>query len=393
MEKYDFIIAGAGCAGLSLVYQLLESPLQNSRILLIDKNLKNSNDRTWSFWTDQSTVFDQIVSKEWKKVEVRDEKKRLILPLTKLSYKTIRGIDFYDTVRTKIAQFPNVDWLHANIENISQTAQGAEVRADGQKYTAKWVFDSLFRPADFSVTAQNYHYLIQHFQGYVIKTPKPAFDPQTVTMFDFRAEQIDGVHFFYILPISETEGLVEFTVFSKELLPKETYQEKLRNYLAEKLQTTAYEILETEWGIIPMTDFRFERHPFPNVMRIGTNGGISRGSTGYTFLRIQKDTEKIIDSLLRFQTPFYETTSAWQFETMDTVILNIMQQKGETVAWLFMEMFANNPVERVLRFLENRTTSLENLQIMASVPPFPFLEAIGRIVFKKLSNFIKSVKP
>ena len=385
MEKnYDFIIAGAGCAGLSLVYQILNSPLQNSRILLIDKNLKNSNDRTWSFWTDEKTAFDEIVSKEWKKVEVRDETKRLVLPLTKLSYKTIRGIDFYDTVRAKIAQFPNVHNIQGTIEDISQTEQGAEVRANGKNYTAKWVFDSLFRPADFSVSAKNYHYLLQHFQGYVIRTLKPIFDPQTVTMFDFRTEQIDGVHFFYILPISETEGLVEFTVFSKELLPKDTYQEKLQNCLAEKLQTTEYEILETEWGVIPMTDFGFERRPFPNVMRIGTNGGVSRGSTGYTFLRIQKDTEKIVDSMIRSETPFYKTDSQWQFEAMDTVILNIMQQKGETVAWLFMEMFANNPVERVLRFLENRTTSLENLQIMASVPPFPFLEAIGRVVWKKI---------
>lgn len=384
MEQYDFIIAGAGCAGLSLVYQILNSHLCHSRILLIDKNAKNANDRTWSFWTDEITPFDQIVSKTWKTVELRDEKKRLVLPLERLTYKTIRGIDFYDTVRQKIAQFPNVEWLQANIEEIEQTDQHdqhAEVRADGQKYSAKWVFDSLFRPADFSVSAPNYHYLIQHFQGYIVRTSKPIFDPQTVTMFDFRTEQIDGVHFFYILPISETEGLVEFTVFSKELLPKNVYQEKLQNYLAEKLHTTNYEILETEWGVIPMTDFRFERRPMPNVMRIGTNGGVSRGSTGYTFLRIQKDTEKIVDSLLRAETPFYKTTSQWEFEAMDTVILNIMQQKGEIVSRLFMEMFANNPVERVLRFLENGTSSFENLQIMASVPPFPFLEAIGRVVF------------
>ncbi len=382
MEYYDFIIAGGGCAGLSLVYQILNSPLCHSRILLIDRNTKNANDRTWSFWTDEKTAFDHIISKEWQTVEIRDETKRLVLPLTKQRYKTIRGIDFYDTVRAKIAQFPHVHWLQATIENISQAAQSAEVRADGQKYSAKWVFDSLFRPADFSVSAPDYHYLLQHFQGYVIKTSRPVFDPQIVTMFDFRTEQIDGVHFFYILPFSQTEGLVEFTVFSKELLPKETYQEKLGNYLAEKLQTTEYEIIETEWGVIPMTDFRFERRPMPNVMRIGTNGGISRASTGYTFLRIQKDTEKIVDSLLRFQTPFYQTISPWQFEAMDTVILNIMQQKGETVSGLFMEMFANNPVERVLRFLENSTSSVENLQIMASVPPFPFLEAIGKVVWK-----------
>ncbi|MDA9638819.1 lycopene cyclase, partial [bacterium] len=49
--KYDFIIAGAGCSGLSLLYKILQTPsLQNKSILVIDKDQKKNNDRTWCFW-------------------------------------------------------------------------------------------------------------------------------------------------------------------------------------------------------------------------------------------------------------------------------------------------------------------------------------------------------
>ncbi|NCC33692.1 MAG: FAD-dependent oxidoreductase, partial [Chloroflexia bacterium] len=55
MTHYDVIIAGGGAAGLSLAYQLINSPLRDYSILVIDKGNKQRNDRTWAFWTDQPT--------------------------------------------------------------------------------------------------------------------------------------------------------------------------------------------------------------------------------------------------------------------------------------------------------------------------------------------------
>ena len=47
---YDYIIAGAGGAGLSLLHYLLDSPiLSNKQILVIDQSLNKTNDRTWCF--------------------------------------------------------------------------------------------------------------------------------------------------------------------------------------------------------------------------------------------------------------------------------------------------------------------------------------------------------
>ena len=55
MEHYDYIIAGGGCAGLSLAWQLLHSPLRDRTILIVDRDDKDQNDRTWAFWSETDT--------------------------------------------------------------------------------------------------------------------------------------------------------------------------------------------------------------------------------------------------------------------------------------------------------------------------------------------------
>ena len=46
--KYDFIIAGGGCAGLSMLDRLLsDQNLSKKDILLVDKQDYQINDKTW----------------------------------------------------------------------------------------------------------------------------------------------------------------------------------------------------------------------------------------------------------------------------------------------------------------------------------------------------------
>ena len=68
--KYDYIIAGSGCAGLSLLYRILnEQSLNKKNILVIDKNQKNINDRTWCFWENKEGIFNSIVTHKWNTLE------------------------------------------------------------------------------------------------------------------------------------------------------------------------------------------------------------------------------------------------------------------------------------------------------------------------------------
>ena len=380
---YDYIFAGGGAAALSLAYQMNQTPLRNKKILIIEQDTKDSNDRTWSFWTKQKTPFDAIVYKEWKKLEVVCDTKRLVFPVKELSYKMIRGIDFYKEVGEKLTANRNIRFLQQVVQEIKDEGSYAKVVADGQEYTAQYVFNSCFTPKIFSPYHPKYHFLLQHFLGMVIKTPVPCFDEQKVTLFDFRVAQDDGVHFFYILPFSSDTALIEYTVFSKALLKAHIYEENLENYISETLKIGKYEVLHNEWGVIPMTDYNFQRKTDKRIMNIGTLGGQSKASTGYTFVRIQQDSEHIVNSLLQKNTPFHRQKSPKRFQIYDSIILNIMHRKGESIKEIFMQLFEKNGMEKVLSFLDEKTTFWEDLQIMASVPPAPFLKSIQNIFFNR----------
>ncbi len=383
MNHYDYIIIGGGCAGLSLAYQLNQSRLRDKKILIIDKEKKNKNDRTWCFWTDEATPFDHIVFRQWKTIEFLSDNFTLHAPLKNFTYKMIRGIDFYQECLKKIAENPHITMTSQEVLAIQEDENKGIVHTNQQSYSADWVFDSRFDGKQFSEDMPRNHYLVQHFKGWLVETEQKSFDISKIRMFDFRTEQGKEVRFFYILPFSETEALVEYTLFSKNLLAQQEYDEKLKDYISNRLHIKQYQIKEIEFGTIPMTDYKFQRKQGRRIMKIGVGGGRAKPSTGYAFLRIQQDTMQIISSLEQSGQPFYKEKNGKQFEIYDAMILNIMHRKGESIKEIFTDLFKNNPIERVLAFLNEKTNFFTDLQIMASVPPVPFLKSIQNIFLSK----------
>ena len=56
--------------------------------------------------------------------------------------------------------------------------------------------------------------LWQHFSGVEIETNRDLFDDQIFNLMDFDCEQRDSVHFFYTLPFSKKNALIETTWIS-----------------------------------------------------------------------------------------------------------------------------------------------------------------------------------
>ncbi len=108
MPHYDFIIAGGGLAGLSLAYHLIDSPLRDRSILIIDKDAKQQNDRTWCFWEEQPTLFDEIAYRVWHRLRFVGDDFTREYDLAPYRYQMIRGIDFYDFTRDKLSQCANI---------------------------------------------------------------------------------------------------------------------------------------------------------------------------------------------------------------------------------------------------------------------------------------------
>ncbi|HTX90728.1 MAG TPA: lycopene cyclase family protein [Anaerolineales bacterium] len=381
--SYDFAILGGGAAGLSLALELVRSPLRDQSILIVEKDAKNSNDRTWCYWTDAPTPFDRIARRTWSRLRFRSDSLERTWELAPYRYQMVRGLDFYNYARAGLEKH-NVTFLRGAGE-VEDGPECATVSVNGQTFQATWAFDSRIRPADMTEAVRRYNSLKQHFTGWEIETDTPAFDPQTVTMFDLCTPQRDGVTFFYILPFSPTNALVEYTLFSPALLPEGEYDQALSSYLAGRLGLREYRVLEREHGMIPMTDRPFPRRLGRRVLAIGTRGGRVKPSTGYAFTRIQRDSQRIVRSLVRSGHPFGLPPDPLRFRLYDAVILDVFSGEPQLGRPILSSIFAKNPVRRVLEFLDDRSSFAEDLRLLSSQPAGPFLRAIGRMIRRRMT--------
>ncbi|MFQ3368809.1 MAG: lycopene beta-cyclase [Flavobacteriaceae bacterium] len=370
--KYDYIIAGSGCAGLSLLYKILQTPsLQNKSILVIDKDQKKSNDRTWCFWEKNPGPFESIVYAKWNKLEFLSTDFKKELDLESYTYKMIQGIDFYNFVINYAKKFKNVSFVQESINSIDNIDKKAVLKTTKNRYTANYIFNStnLFNP---KINEQNS--LLQHFKGWLIKTEKPVFNPEIGRLMDFRVSQENGATFMYVLPTSTTEALVEYTLFSPRVLDKEVYTLELKKYIKEELEIDNYTLIHQESGVIPMSLEKFEQNPKLNVINIGTSGGYTKASSGYTFQFIQKNIIEIINNLVEGNNIIQQTSFKNKYyQWSDRTLIDVLLSNKLTGKDVFTKMFQKVPIEKILAFLGNESSFLEDFKVFTSFPVKPFL--------------------
>ncbi len=376
MKHYDYIIAGSGLSGLSLLYQLLtDDSLSKKHILLIDQKKKNQNDRTWCYWETGESDYENIVHKTWKQLSFISEEINRTFQLNHYTYKMIRAIDFYDLVIEKAKQFKNVSFAEEKIVQISEDANLALVDTEKARYSAEYVFNStsLFRPI-----INNQNSLLQHFMGWQIKTKTPSFDAEVGTLMDFRLDQKNGDTFMYVLPTSSTEALVEYTLFSKKILAKEEYENALRAYINDVLHIRKYEIKHHEFGVIPMSMAKFQHasNRLSKIINIGTSGGMTKASSGYTFQFVQKYTKQMTQNMKQGQSPYIKLSQREKvFNWYDLTLLDVILSGKMTGKAIFSKMFSRLDPDTILAFLGNESTWREDLSVIRSVPTLPFLSS------------------
>jgi lycopene beta-cyclase len=379
MKRYDIILVGGGASGLSLACHLLRSSLRDLTMLIVEQDTKDQNDRTWGFWTDRPMLFDAISSHSWQQLQVLDEHFARRLDLHTYHYTMIRGIDFYRFAHQTIATAPHVDVLHGCVDSIEDGEQAASVLVDGQYYVGTWVFDSRFDRATLLPHKNHYHVLVQQFKGWEIETPEPSFDPQVMTLLDFRTSQGQGTHFFYVLPFSAHWALVESVLCATSPVDWADCAQAMRLYLTQVLHIDTYHIRREEQGLSPLTDWPFPRQGGKHIMMIGISGGRVKPSTGYAFSRIQQDAAAIVQSLLTTGHPFHVPPSPRRYRFFDAVMLEILAQHQERAAAVFIDLFRHNPVERIFRFLDEGASRRENALLVPSLPPQLLWQALLQI--------------
>lgn len=370
---FDYIIIGNGLAGFQLALALAQdSFFKDKHIALIDKDLKNTNDKTWSFWEKEQGQWDTIVAQTWDNALFYSSEKKLELSLKPYKYKSIHAIDFYNFAKAELTTKANFHFIQQEALSIEENAL-VSVTTEAETYTSNHVFDSRI-PNEYFSELDNYTRIQQHFKGWIIETKNNVFNTNTFTMMDYRLKDGNQTTFMYVLPYSENKALVEFTYFTTSLVEEDVYNDYLKKYITNQLNITDYNILETEKGNIPMTTFPFKSYSTKQITKIGTAGGWVKGSTGYSFKHTEKKVAQIISNLKQGKTPSKGLIRS-KYAFYDKIFLKVLEDENHLGEWVFEQFYTKNSVEDMFKFLDEESSFKEELKIMKSLFSSAFIKA------------------
>ena len=353
MKKFDYVIIGGGCAGLSLAYELeINNRLKDKTLAIIENRKEYKRDKTWSFWKVFDHNFDDCVIKSWNNFTINTSESSHELTNKKFPYQSIDSGKFYNKISSKLSTNSNVSFY----ENLKEINSENSI-----------IFNSVFEK---HLDKSN---LWQHFQGIEIETTNKIFDEEIINLMDFNCDQRNDVHFFYTLPFSKNKALVETTWLSDlEDLSLMDYDLQLENYIKNNLGIKNYKINFTEKGAIPL--FYPSIKNDKKVINIGSAGGMTRLSTGYTFLNIQEHSKYIVKNIDKInEVKIFDLGKKYHF--LDKVFLRVLKKYPEKMPKIFLNMFKTSS-NTIIKFLSNKSNLIEDIKIINKMPKLIFLKAL-----------------
>lgn len=380
MKHYDYIFTGTGLSALMTLYKMVQSgQFKDKTILLLDENAKKTNDRTWCFWSKKEEIWNNIISKTWDSALFANQDFQHNLDLTPYQYHMVKGLDFYTQVFDVISKEENINFLNQKVTDIEESETIIMVQTETESFSCSKLFNSIYNKSRIDIQ-NDYPVLQQHFIGWFIKSEQAVFNPEQATFMDFSVAQKGNTRFMYVLPTATTEALLEYTLFSHTLLTKKEYETEIENYI-QKLGISQYKIIEKEQGSIPMTCYPFWKQNTKNVINIGSAGGWTKASTGYTFKNSDKKSSELVAFLQR-ETNFTKFHKQNKFWIYDLLLLDILDRKNESGSSIFSSMFKKGKPTLIFKFLDEETTLLEDIQVILKCPKVPFIQALFHAIFK-----------
>ena len=384
--KVDYLFAGAG-ASATLLLMCMEKKglLKDKKILILDPDTKQNNDKTYCFWSDQNEQLTlqckHLISHQWDEVSVNRNQQESLLPK---KYFHITGIDVYKELRRIIDQH-HLQRIQSSVIELTPIENGIKVVTDTDTWVSSLVFDS--RPPKYLPLKNDDAHLLQSFIGYVIATDNPNSNVNCVDLMDFNVEQLGATQFMYVLPLGEGKTLVELTRFGLEPITQKEANPILDSYINQRFGN--YQILHTEIGCIPMSTAAIVVETLPGVIPIGGRAGAVKPSTGYAFKNMFHHAERLAESLKKNLKPAVITESS-RFRYYDRLLLLILTKQPSQGKSIFEALFKKNETKNVLQFLDEKSTLLQDIRIFLTLPMKPFLKAVGWVASSRIQ---KSITP
>ena len=352
MKEFDYIVIGGGCAGLSLAYELeINNKLINKTIAIIEPRVEYIRDKTWSFWKVFDHNFDDCVIKSWNNFSINTTSGFHELRSKKFPYQSIDSGLFYKKINKKLSLNNNIKFFK-NINEVS-TANS-------------FIFNSV---PDSNLDKSK---LWQHFQGVEIETKKDIFDDEIINLMDFNCDQKKNVHFFYTLPFKKNKALIETTWLSRlDDSSLTDYDQQIENYVKTNLGIKNYKINYKEVGSIPL--FYVPDITEDKKINIGSAGGMTRLSTGYTFLNIQQHSKYICKNIENIREANIYTIGK-RYKFFDSIFLKVLKENNEKMPDIIFNMFKTS-ANTVIKFLSNKSNIFEDLLIILKMPKWIFIKS------------------
>lgn len=369
LSDADVLIVGAGCAGLSLAWHLVERGLGGRRLLLVDPRTEYGRDRTWCFWNVVEHPFEDLVTKRWSRWRVRHDGPWVERSADGLRYEHLPSDAFYDRALARLRAEPGVELrLGTSAGEIVEHADGVRVETSGGTLRAPIAFDSRPPPRRAASRPGRDVAFLQHFEGWQIEADRDAFDPTVATLMDFAVPQEHGVHFFYVLPYGPRRALVEATWFGTEVPGDDVYETALVRYIRERLGVNEWRITDREAGVIPMSAEPMPIRLSERVYRIGLGGGMAKPSTGYAFQAIQTFSEGMAARLDHDTLPEPPTPRTPFQLFQDRVFLSYLSRHTSRMPATLVGLFEQVEPKLLARFLSDRSSPTNALEVMAAMP-------------------------
>ena len=355
MKKFNYVIIGGGCAGLSLAYELeINNKLDSKTLAIIEPRAEYKRDKTWSFWKVINHNFDDCVIKSWNNFSINSPSGSHEFKTEGFPYQSIDSGHYYKKINTLLSKNKNIQFFK-NINEIDTNNS--------------FIFNSV------PESALDKTKLWQHFQGVEIEVEKDIFDDEIINLMDFNCDQRNSVHFFYTLPFTKNKALIETTWLSRFDNDKlKDYDSQIEKYIKEVLGIQKYKINFKEKGAIPL--FYPNLPEEVNKINIGSAGCMTRLSTGYTFLNIQEHSKYIrenIDNIIGAK----NYTIGKKYEFLDNIFLRVLEKYPERMPNIFLKMFKNK-ASTVIKFLSNKSNIFEDILIVLKMPKWIFIKTLFR---------------
>lgn len=368
--SYDIIITGGGAAGRMLLYFLSQQPnFSDKRILMLESE-NRIREKTWCFWKKEAHPFEHLICKQWSELRFAGSALSKAENIAPYTYCCIKGADF-DAYFTNqfLPQHPHIILRNEVVMHCTQQENSWTVHTAEASYSGTQIVSNLS-------VAPKEDRLLQHFFGWFIEYDEPVFDINKATLMDFRSAGGTDFCFYYVLPFSSKQALVECTYYSNVIHNESSYTQQLEHYILQHYGS-GYRLLQTEKGAIPL----IEEPPVTDLPKgsiaIGQSAGMIKASTGYAFQRMTEDAQLLAASMGNTNK---RRTRHKRFLFYDRLLLSIIREDPAKAVAIFQRLFQYRRMSDIFKFLDEDSCLRDEIKIFVRLPWWPFLKRIHKVL-------------